>query len=177
MDESSFPSLVLEDARIPPKYSAQTSSSEKVPFQSTSRVTRRFGIFPSSMFSIFRVAAARSLFLPAAYIRLRSSPNSDRTGPNNFLIAHSPGMEISKCPLSKSLMTTSVYINCHRRPLTGMCPEVCGKRTAPSTPSSGYQIRRQPPRVREPRSDVASKRCPVKTKAVAGDPRRQHAVR
>ena len=29
----------------------------------------------------------------------------------------------------------------------GMCPEVRGKRTAPSTPSSGYQIRRQPPRV------------------------------
>ena len=28
-----------------------------------------------------------------------------------------------------------------------MCPEVRGKRTAPSTPSSGYQIRRQPPRV------------------------------
>ena len=35
----------------------------------------------------------------------------------------------------------------------GMCPEVRGKRTAPSTRSSGYQIRRQPPRVREPRSD------------------------
>ena len=29
-----------------------------------------------------------------------------------------------------------------------MCPEVRGKRTAPSTPSSEYQIRRQPPRVR-----------------------------
>ncbi len=43
----------------------------------------------------------------------------------------------------------------------GMCPEVRGKRTAPSTPSSGYQIRRQPPRVREPRSDVGSRRCVV----------------
>ena len=43
----------------------------------------------------------------------------------------------------------------------GMCPEVRGKRTAPSTPSSGYQIRRQPPRVREPRSDLGSRRCVV----------------
>ena len=43
----------------------------------------------------------------------------------------------------------------------GMCPEVRGKRTAPSTPSSGYQIRRQPPRVREPRSDLGSRRCAV----------------
>ena len=42
-----------------------------------------------------------------------------------------------------------------------MCPEVRGKRTAPSTPSSGYQIRRQPPRVREPRSDLGSRRCAV----------------
>ena len=42
-----------------------------------------------------------------------------------------------------------------------MCPEVRGKRTAPSTPSSEYQIRRQPPRVREPRSDVGSRRCVV----------------
>ena len=42
-----------------------------------------------------------------------------------------------------------------------MCPEVGGKRTAPSTPSSEYQIRRQPPRVREPRSDVGSRRCVV----------------
>ena len=33
------------------------------------------------------------------------------------------------------------------RRLPGMCPEVRGKRTAPSTPSSGHQIRRQPPRV------------------------------
>ena len=43
----------------------------------------------------------------------------------------------------------------------GMCPEVRGKRTAPSTPSSGYQIRRQPPCVREPRSDAGSRRCVV----------------
>ena len=43
----------------------------------------------------------------------------------------------------------------------GMCPEVRGKRTAPSTPSSEYHIRRQPPRVREPRSDVGSRRCVV----------------
>ena len=42
-----------------------------------------------------------------------------------------------------------------------MCPEVRGKSTAPSTPSSGYHIRRQPPRVREPRSDVGSRRCVV----------------
>ena len=42
-----------------------------------------------------------------------------------------------------------------------MCPEVRGKRTAPSTPSSEYHIRRQPPRVREPRSDVGSRRCVV----------------
>ncbi len=42
-----------------------------------------------------------------------------------------------------------------------MCPEVRGKRTAPSTPSSEYQIRRQPPRVRELRSDVGSRRCVV----------------
>ena len=42
-----------------------------------------------------------------------------------------------------------------------MCPEVRGKRTAPSTPSSEYQIRRQPPRVREPRSDVGNRRCVV----------------
>ena len=42
-----------------------------------------------------------------------------------------------------------------------MCSEVRGKRTVPSTPSSGYQIRRQPPRVREPRSDVGSRRCVV----------------
>ena len=39
-----------------------------------------------------------------------------------------------------------------------MCSEVRGKRTAPSTPSSGYQIRRQPARVRERRSDVGSRR-------------------
>ena len=44
---------------------------------------------------------------------------------------------------------------------SGMCPEVRGKRTAPSTPSSEYHIRRQPPRVREPRSDVGSRRCVV----------------
>ena len=43
----------------------------------------------------------------------------------------------------------------------GMCPEVRGKRTAPSTPSSEHHIRRQPPRVREPRSDVGSRRCVV----------------
>ena len=43
----------------------------------------------------------------------------------------------------------------------GMCPEVRGKRTAPSTPSSEYHIRRQPSRVREPRSDVGSRRCVV----------------
>ena len=43
----------------------------------------------------------------------------------------------------------------------GMCPEVRGKRTAPSTPSSERHIRRQPPRVREPRSDVGSRRCVV----------------
>ena len=48
-----------------------------------------------------------------------------------------------------------------RRGPAGMCPEVRGKRTAPSTPSSGYQIRRQPPRVREPRSDLGSRRCAV----------------
>ena len=42
-----------------------------------------------------------------------------------------------------------------------MCPEVRGKRTAPSTPSSEYHIRRQPARVREPRSDVGSRRCVV----------------
>ena len=42
-----------------------------------------------------------------------------------------------------------------------MCPEVRGKRTAPSTPSPEYHIRRQPPRVREPRSDVGSRRCVV----------------
>ena len=40
---------------------------------------------------------------------------------------------------------------CWNRPswhlIRRMCPEVHGKRTAPSTPSSGYQIRRQPPRV------------------------------
>ena len=42
-----------------------------------------------------------------------------------------------------------------------MCPEVRGKRTAPSTPSSEHHIRRQPPRVREPRSDVGSRRCVV----------------
>ena len=42
-----------------------------------------------------------------------------------------------------------------------MCPEVRGKRTAPSTLSSEYQIRRQPPRVREPRSDVGNRRCVV----------------
>ena len=42
-----------------------------------------------------------------------------------------------------------------------MCPEVRGKRTAPSAPSSEYHIRRQPPRVREPRSDVGSRRCVV----------------
>ena len=47
------------------------------------------------------------------------------------------------------------------RPPTGMCPEVRGKRTAPSTPSSEHHIRRQPPRVREPRSDVGSRRCVV----------------
>ena len=35
-----------------------------------------------------------------------------------------------------------------------MCAEVRGKRTAPSTPSSGYQIRRQPARVRERCLDV-----------------------
>ncbi len=46
-------------------------------------------------------------------------------------------------------------------PPSRMCPEVRGKRTAPSTPSSGYQIRRQPPRVREPRSDLGSRRCAV----------------
>ena len=45
--------------------------------------------------------------------------------------------------------------------LKWMCPEVRGKRTAPSTPSSEYHIRRQPPRVREPRSDVGSRRCVV----------------
>ena len=45
--------------------------------------------------------------------------------------------------------------------INGMCPEVRGKRTAPSTPSSEYQIRRQPPRVREPCSDVGSRRCIV----------------
>ena len=45
--------------------------------------------------------------------------------------------------------------------LVGMCPEVRGKRTAPFTPSSEYHIRRQPPRVREPRSDVGSRRCVV----------------
>ena len=45
--------------------------------------------------------------------------------------------------------------------VTGMCPEVRGKRTAPSTPSSEYHIRRRSPRVREPRSDVGSRRCVV----------------
>ena len=43
----------------------------------------------------------------------------------------------------------------------GMCPEVRGKGRAPSTPSSGYQIRWQPARVRERRSDVGSRRCVV----------------
>ena len=49
-------------------------------------------------------------------------------------------------------------------PIRGMCPEVRGKRTAPSTRSSGYQITRQPPRVREPRSDVGSRRFSRGTK-------------
>ena len=48
-----------------------------------------------------------------------------------------------------------------KREEKGMCPEVRGKRTAPSTSSSEYHIRRQPPRVREPRSDVGSRRCVV----------------
>ena len=50
---------------------------------------------------------------------------------------------------------------CAHEPWHRMCPEVRGKRTAPSTPSSEYQIRRQPPRVREPRSDVGNRRCVV----------------
>ena len=49
----------------------------------------------------------------------------------------------------------------NERGIPGMCPEVRGKRTAPSTPSSEHHIRRQPPRVREPRSDVGSRRCVV----------------
>ena len=35
----------------------------------------------------------------------------------------------------------------------GCVPRFVEKERAPSTPSSGYQIRRQPPRVREPRSE------------------------
>ncbi len=54
------------------------------------------------------------------------------------------------------------YVDCYHSCRTHwMCPEVRGKRTAPSTPSSEYQIRRQPPRVREPRSDVGNRRCVV----------------
>ena len=59
--------------------------------------------------------------------------------------------------LRQSLATTNAIENLNgtirRVSRNGMCPEVRGKRTAPSTRSSGYQIRRQPPRVREPRSD------------------------
>ena len=47
-----------------------------------------------------------------------------------------------------------ILIVCHypflasdHRAFSRMCPEVRGKRTAPSTPSSEYHIRRQPPRV------------------------------
>ena len=42
---------------------------------------------------------------------------------------------------------------------TGCVPRSVEKEQRTSTPSSGYQIKRQPPRVREPRSDVGSRRC------------------
>ena len=45
---SSFPSSLLEDANIPPKYSAQMLSVENAPFHSTSLETPRFACFPSS---------------------------------------------------------------------------------------------------------------------------------
>ena len=46
-------------------------------------------------------------------------------------------------------------------PARGCVPRSVEKEQRTSTPSSGYQIKRQPPRVREPRSDVGSRRCVV----------------
>ena len=43
--------------------------------------------------------------------------------------------------------------------VAGCVPRSVEKEQRTSTPSSGYQIKRQPPRVREPRSDVGSRRC------------------